>query len=129
MKIEHIAIWVCDLEKVKDFYVKYFGMECSEKYINSNKNFSSYFLSFSGASTRVEIMNRPDIVKIQGEHSSSFGLTHFSISVGDKKKVNELTDILRKDGFQIVGEPRTTGDGYYESVVEDCEGNWVEITE
>jgi len=129
MKIEHIAIWVCDLEKVKDFYVKYFGMECSEKYINSNKNFSSYFLSFSGASTRVEIMNRPDIVKIQGEHSFSFGLTHFSISVGDEKKVNELTDILRKDGFQIVGEPRTTGDGYYESVVEDCEGNRVEITE
>ncbi len=129
MKIEHIAIWVSDLEKVKDFYVKYFDMECSEKYINSVKNFSSYFLSFNGESTRIEIMNRPDIMKIQGKHSTSFGLTHFSISVGTKKKVDQLTEILRKDGFKIVGEPRTTGDGYYESVVEDCEGNWVEITE
>ena len=91
MKIEHIAIWVSDLEKVKDFYVKYFGMKCSEKYINAKKNFSSYFLSFEEASTRIEIMNRPDIVNSEGKNSSSFGLTHFSISVGGTKKVDELT--------------------------------------
>lgn len=129
MRIEHIAIWVSDLEKVKDFYVKYFDIKCSEKYINTKKNFSSYFLSFKESSTRIEIMNRSDIVEFQGRHSSSFGLTHFSISVGGNKIVDELTEILRKDGYKIVGEPRTTGDGYYESVVEDCEGNWVEITE
>lgn len=129
MKIEHIAIWVNDLDKVKDFYVKYFDMKCSKKYVNSQKKFSSFFLSFEGAFTRIEIMNRPDIVEIEGKHSSTFGLTHFSISVGGKKKVDELTEIFRKDGYIIVGEPRTTGDGYYESVVEDCEGNWVEITE
>lgn len=129
MKLEHIAIWVHDLEKVRDFYIKYFVMKCSEKYINEKNHFSSYFLSFAGESTRIEIMNRPDIVKFQGNHSVSIGLTHFSISVGEKRKVDELTEILRKDGYKIVGEPRTTGDGYYESVVEDCEGNWVEITE
>lgn len=129
MKIEHLAIWVKDLEIVKDFYTKYFGMKSSEKYTNTKKNFTSYFLSFEEATTRIEIMTRPDVIDFNGKHSISFGLTHFSISVGEKKKVDELTEILRKDGYNIVGEPRTTGDGYYESVIEDCEGNWVEITE
>jgi len=129
MKIEHLAIWVHDLEKVKEFYVKYFEMKCSEKYTNIKKNYSSYFLSFNGASTRIEIMSRPDITDLGGKHSVSFGLTHFSISVGSKRKVDKLTEQLRFDGYKIVGEPRTTGDGYYESVIEDCEGNWVEITE
>jgi lactoylglutathione lyase len=129
MRIEHLAIWVRDLEKVKEFYITYFEMKCSEKYTNIKKNFSSYFLSFEGASTRIEIMSRPDITNLSGEHSMSFGLTHFSISVGGKMKVNELTEKLRFDGYNIVGEPRTTGDGFYESVITDGEGNWVEITE
>jgi lactoylglutathione lyase len=129
MKLEHLAIWVHDLEKVREFYIKYFEMKCNEKYTNIKKNFSSYFLSFEGASTRIEIMSRPDISNFGGEHSISFGLTHFSISVGSKRKVDILTEQLRFDGYKIIGEPRTSGDGYYESVIEDIEGNWVEITE
>lgn len=129
MKIEHLAIWVKDLEKSKEFYIKYFSMQCSDKYINVKKNFTSYFLSFKGTSTRIEIMNRPDIINFGGEHSISIGLTHFSISLGSKKKVDSLTEQLRSDGYNVVGEPRTTGDGYYESVVEDCEGNHIELTE
>ncbi len=129
MKIEHLAIWTKDLEIVKEFYVKYFGMQCSDKYTNTVKNFSSYFLSFKGAKTRLEIMNRPDIKELDRKHSTSYGLTHFSISVGSKSKVDGLTERFRNDGYNIVGEPRITGDGYYESVIEDCEGNWVEITE
>ena len=129
MKIEHLAIWVKDLEAVKDFYTRYFEMKCSEKYINTKKEFSSYFLSFEGVETRIEIMNRPDINDSDGKHSLSFGLTHFSISVGSKGNVDKLTDKLRTDGYKIAGEPRTTGDGYYESIIEDCEGNQVEITE
>lgn len=129
MKIEHIAIWVKDLEAVKEFYVKYFGMQCCEKYTNLEKGFSSYFLSFKDSETRLEIMSRPDITNFNGTHAASFGLTHLSISVGNKKAVNELTEKLRNDGYTIAGEPRTTGDGYYESVIEDCEGNWIEITE
>jgi len=122
-------MWVKDLELVKNFYIKYFGMKSGDKYVNIDKNFSSYFLSFNGAETRLEIMTQPNLIDFYGKHSHSFGLTHFSISVGDKERVDELTEILRKDGYKIVGEPRTTGDGYYESVIEDCEGNWVEITE
>jgi lactoylglutathione lyase len=129
MEIEHLAIWTKDLEIVKEFYVKYFGMQCSDKYTNTVKNFSSYFLSFKGAETRLEIMNRPDIKELDRKHSTSYGLTHFSITVGSKSKVDGLTERFRNDGYNIVGEPRTTGDGYYESVIEDCEGNWVEITE
>ena len=129
MRIEHLAIWVHDLEKVKEFYIKYFEMKCGEKYTNIKKNFSSCFLSFEGASTRIEIMSQPDITDLSGKHSVFFGLTHFSISVGSKMKVDQLTEKLRFDGYKIIGEPRTTGDGYYESVIEDCEGNWVEITE
>lgn len=129
MKIDHIAIWTTDLELVKDFYVKYFKMECSDKYVNSKKKFSSYFLSFEGESTRIEIMHREDIAEVMRRNPMTPGLTHLSISVGSRDKVDILTEVLRNDGYKIAGEPRTTGDGYYESVVKDCEGNLVEITE
>jgi lactoylglutathione lyase len=128
MKIDHVAIWAHDLERLKDFYVKYFEMTCGEKYVNPNKHYSSYFLSFEGAETRIEIMQRPDIAERTEKQSATMGITHFSIALDSKDEVDSLTERLRSDGFNIVGEPRTTGDGYYESVVEDCEGNWVEIT-
>jgi len=128
MKLEHLAIWVTDLEKIKDFYVKYFGMVCGEKYHNPKKKFTSYFLSFKGAASRIELMHREDITSSESPNASSLGLTHFAISVGDKQKVDSLTETLRRDGYVVAGEPRTTGDGYYESIVEDCEGNWIEIT-
>jgi len=128
MKIDHIAIWTQDLEKVKDFYCHYFNCLCSEKYVNPKKQFSSYFISFKGQTTRIELMHRPDIATIIQKHASSIGLTHLAISVGCQTEVNRLTEQLRYDGYSIIGEPRTTGDGYYESVVEDCEGNQIEIT-
>ncbi len=128
MKIEHLAIWVKDLEKSRDFYVRYFDMDCNEKYTNSKKQFTSYFLSFKGAGTRLEIMHRPDIAEALSDQSLSLGITHFAISVGSKEKVDTLTEQLRTDGYTVTGEPRTTGDGYYESVVLDNEGNHVEIT-
>lgn len=128
MRIEHIAIWTHDLEKVKNFYIKYFNMNCGQKYENTKKHFSSYFLSFKGASTRIELMHKPEISAFFADHSRSLGLTHLAISVGSKEEVNDLTEKLRFDGYKIIGEPRTTGDGYYESIVEDCEGNLIEIT-
>lgn len=128
MKIDHIAIWVRDLEKSKGFYTQYFHMKCSEKYLNAKKGFSSYFLSFEEGA-RIEIMHRDDIQKSHKNAALIFGFTHLAISVGSKEKVDELTEQLRGNGYQISGEPRTTGDGYYESVVLDPEGNAVEITE
>ncbi len=125
MKIEHLAIWVRDLEKMRRFYEKYFDARASDHYHNTHKDFTSCFLSFTSG-CRLELMHRPDIKDtIDGEH---LGITHFAIATGSKEKVDALTEVLRKDDYIIVGEPRTTGDGYYESVVLDPEGNRVEIT-
>lgn len=125
MRIEHIAIWVSNLEKLREFYTTYFGASSNDKYHNERTGFTSYFLSFENSS-RLEIMNRPDIAG--SSPSVQFGYAHIAFSVGSKEKVLELTEQLRKDGYSVVGEPRTTGDGYFESVVKDPEGNLVEIT-
>ncbi len=128
MKIEHLAIWVNDLEKMKDFYQKYFNASAGEKYHNPTKNFTSYFLSFEEG-CRLELMHRPDIPINKNEKINQYlGIIHFAVCVGSKEKVNALTEKLREDGFTIQGEPRTTGDGYYESVVLDPEDNFIEIT-
>lgn len=129
MKIDHIAIWTRDLDKVKDFYVRYFGAVCNDKYVNPQKKFSSYFLSFEGETTRIELMHNPDIGERERNDVFAPGLTHLAISAGSRQNVDRLTEQLRTDGYRVLGEPRVTGDGYYESVVEDCEGNRIEITE
>ena len=128
MKIEHLAIWVQDLEAMRDFFLKYFDSTCGEKYINPITGFVSYFIVFGENKTRLEIMTRQDIALTEGRRGFSMGLSHFAISTGGKDKVNGLTERLRKDGFTIFSEPRTTGDGYYESVVLDPEGNYLEIS-
>ena len=126
MKIEHIAVWAKDIEKLKNFYVSYFGMNSNEMYHNKNTGFRSYFLSFQGESARIEIMNRDDVK--ESALKEMLGLAHFAISVGSKEKVDELALTMEKDGFIIASKPRTTGDGYYECAVLDPEGNKVEIT-
>ncbi|HEY9046654.1 MAG TPA: VOC family protein [Ohtaekwangia sp.] len=129
MKIDHLALWVTDLEKMKVFYQKYFQATSGEKYFNPKKNFESYFLSFENG-CRLEIMKMPGIPVSENDIYRQFtGLIHFAISTGSKQTVDHLTEQLRADGYEIVGEPRTTGDGYYESVVLDPEGNRIEITE
>jgi lactoylglutathione lyase len=128
MKIEHIALWVKDLERQKEFYQKYFNAVVGEKYVNSKKNFESYFLSFD-TGPRLEIMTRADIVKNPNTADTQhYGLIHFAVSVGSKEKVDKLTQQLKQDGYPLLDGPRTTGDGYYESVIMDAEGNRIEIT-
>lgn len=126
MKIEHLAIWVDDLEQMKDWYCQSFAMIAGDKYENIAKGFSSYFLSFASG-TRIELMKRSGITESPKPRGMASGLAHFAISVGSKEKVNQLTSDFRTQGISIIGEPRTTGDGYYESVIEDPEGNWIEI--
>src|SRR5688500_8454158 len=111
MRIHHIALWVRDLEKMRLFYEKYFQAKSGEKYHNPKKNFHSYFLDFSD-DCRLELMYRPDIEDFPKKELTGF--THLALSTGSKEKVDALTELLRRDGYAIVGEPRTTGDGYYE---------------
>jgi lactoylglutathione lyase len=126
MKIDHLAIWVQDLERMKAFYSKYFTCESSDKYINPDKAFSSYFLSFDNG-CRLELMHRDD-VDPKRTSQESIGLAHFAVSVGSEEKVNTLSQVLQKDGYAIIDGPRTTGDGYYECVILDHEKNRIAFT-
>lgn len=128
MKIEHIALWVQDLEAMSGFYLKYFDVRSGEKYINPRTQFASYFILFGEGGARLELMTRPDIEWSGINRGFTMGLAHFAISVGGKDRVDALTERLRNDHYTIFSEPRTTGDGYYESVVLDPEGNLLEIT-
>ena len=129
MRIDHIAIWTKQLEKMRHFYEHYFKGKSGDKYINPRKNFESYFVHFDGGS-RLELMEKLEVdSKLHDDIENYLGITHFAFSTGNKKDVDELTEQLRSDGYQVIGEPRTTGDGYYESVIRDPDGNKVEITE
>ncbi len=120
MRIEHVALWADDIERSREFYCKYFGAVSNEKYVNAVKGFESYFLSFeSGA--RLEIMRKSGM-------AAAPSMSHIAFSAGSEEAVDALTEKLRNDGYEIAGEPRTTGDGYYESVILDPEGNIIEIT-
>jgi lactoylglutathione lyase len=128
MKIEHLAIYVKDLERMRSFYETWFQAKAGEKYFNPAKNFQSYFLSFENG-CRLELMHQPQVPDNQNVvEKQNLGLIHFAVSVGSEELVNALTEELRAAGSRIVGEPRWTGDGYYESVVLDPEGNRIEIT-
>ena len=125
MKIEHLAMWVNDLEGIKSFYERYFGAKAGELYHNPKKQFRSYFLSFESG-PRLELMSKVGIDEPSA--TQRLGLAHLAMAVGSRERVNELTEELRRAGYRIEGEPRTTGDGYYESVIADPEGNLVEVT-
>lgn len=128
MKIEHLAIWTNNLETLKTFYIRFFGASSNEKYYNPNKQFSSYFLSFSDGA-RLELMQMPGITSNgNGTAQQYTGLIHFAVSTGSKEKVDALTEDIRQAGYAVLGEPRWTGDGYYESVIADPENNRIEIT-
>lgn len=129
MKIHHIAIWAKDIEKMKAFYIRYFNCTSGNKYINHAKLFESYFLDFENG-TRLEIMSIPQLKENSEQKKEIYaGINHFAISTGSQDSVNELTEKLKNDGYTIMSHPRRTGDGYFESVVLDPEGNRIEITE
>ncbi|MDE5569111.1 MAG: VOC family protein [Ruminococcus sp.] len=115
MRIEHIAMYVNDLYSARDFFVKYFGAVSNNVYYNVKTGFRSFFLSFDDG-TRIEIMNKPEVKDIKKELNQT-GYIHIAFSVGSKEKVNTITERLKADGYEVISEPRTTGDGYYESCV------------
>ena len=128
MKIEHVALWTDDIERLVAFYGSYFGALPSDTYVNAAKGFQSRFLSFDGGA-RLELMRSTTIAPIRHEPAAQrMGLTHLALSVGSEQRVDELTTRLRDDGYPILDGPRRTRDGYYESVALDPDGNRIEIT-
>ena len=126
MRIEHIAMYVNDLEAARDFFVRFLGAEANGGYHNKTTDFRSYFLTFDGGA-RLEIMTRPNMADPE-KHPARTGYIHIAFSLGSREAVDTLTAELRSAGYEVVSGPRTTGDGYYESCVVAIEGNQIELT-
>ena len=127
MKIEHIAMYVNDLEAARDFFVQYIGGTSNAGYHNPKTDFRSFFITFDDGS-RLELMNKPELTDAPKAPNRT-GYIHIAFSVGSKERVDELTETLHKAGYEVLSGPRTTGDGYYESCIVGIEGNQIEITE
>ena len=126
MTIDHIAMYVKDLEKARDFFVKYLEGKSNDGYHNRTTDFRSYFITFEDGA-RLELMTRPELE--DGDQALlRAGYIHIAFRVGSKEKVDLLTERFKKDGFEVISDPRTTGDGYYESCIVGIEGNQIEIT-
>lgn len=125
MHIDHIALWTNNLERMKSFYLTYFECTSNEKYVNEAKKYASYFITFQSG-TRIELMTRTDIN--EKTYHQMLGYAHIAINMGSEEKVNELTKKMQASGIDVESQPRTTGDGYYESVIRDPEGNRIELT-
>lgn len=126
MRIDHIAMYVNDLEKAREFFVKYFNAVSNDGYHNKTTDFRSYFLTFEDGA-RLEIMNKPGMCDVPKDLART-GYAHIAFSFGSKEAVDELTARLKSDGYEVFSGPRTTGDGYYESCVVGLEGNLIELT-
>lgn len=126
MKIEHVALYVKDIEKAKIFFTQYLGGTANAIYHNKKTNFQSYFITFEDGA-RLEIMTRPDL-QDHDPNVVSTGYAHLAFSVGSQEEVDRLSKVLDQAGYPILNGPRTTGDGYYESVIASVEGWPIEIT-
>ena len=127
MKLDHLAMYVEDLEGAKEFFIRFFAAETNEEYYNPQTGLRTYFLSFTGGS-RLEIMTRPGLLP-GGQEQIFTGYTHLAFSAGSRDRVDQLTKELAENGYEVLSGPRLTGDGYYESCICGPEGNQIEITE
>lgn len=129
MTIDHVAIWTTDLERLKDYYTRYFGGKANEKYINREKLFESYFISFD-TGARLELMQRQDIPENLNDREvkQHRGIIHISFRMESMELVVEKSKELAKIGFRILRGPRKTGDGYFEFETLDPDGNRIEVS-
>ena len=129
MRLEHLAIWTPRLETLRDFYVRHLGCIASPRYVSQSHPFRSCFLTLPEGGARIELMEQPGLgAAPTGAAPDRTGLAHFALSLGSEEQVRACTERLRAAGVRVASEPRHTGDGYYESVVLDPDGNRIELT-
>ena len=126
MLIDHVALYVHDLEAARAFFIQYLGARSNEGYHNPKTGLRTYFLSFEDGA-RLELMEKPGLADLP-KRPDRTGYAHVAFTVGGPDKVDALTEVLRADGYEVVSGPRTTGDGYYESCIVGVEGSLIEIT-
>lgn len=125
MKIAHIALWTRQLEQQARFWVSFFDGEINEKYCSqTNPGFESFFVKI-GDNIAIELMTKPGLVALTADNNHT-GWVHLAISVGGAENVDRLAKRADAQGI-LVPPPRTTGDGYYEAVLKDPDGNLIEI--
>jgi len=128
VQIEHVGIMTRNMERLTLFYQTYFGATSGARYVNPSSGLQSRFLTI-GSGVRLELMQTPSAEQAHSsEHRVPSGYAHLAISVGPQAEVDQLTNRLQRDGYQVLDGPRWTGDGYYESKVLDPDGNLIEIT-
>lgn len=125
MLLDHVALYVKDLEGSRRFFETYFGGMAGNKYLNPKTGLETYFLSFQKDGTRLELMRRPQVSK--SSRGLETGYAHISFRLDTREGVDAMTNRLRQDGFAVVSGPRVTGDGYYESCIQDAEENQIEL--
>ena len=131
VRIEHMAVWTADLERLRAFYERYFGARAGARYASTARpGFASYFLTFPDGGARLELMTLDVAGDAAGDAPAGrdLGYAHLTVTVGSTGAVDALVGRLRADGVRVRSGPRRTGDGYYEAVVEDPDGNEVELT-
>lgn len=128
MILEHVAVWTNQIERLREYYTKYFHGVSNAKYVNEKKGFESYFISF-GSGARLELMSRPNIpVNLNDPQAQYTGIIHLAFGVETMDAVDLKCEELKADGFQILSGPRKTGDGYYEFETLDPDNNRIEVT-
>jgi lactoylglutathione lyase len=126
LRVEHVGLWVRNLEQMRDFYVAELGGRTGPLYENARTGFRSYFVSF-GSGARLELMSRPLDQAAEPAGSEAFGYAHVAFRLDSREAVEDAVDRLEAAGVVVLGRPRVTGDGYYEAVVRDPEGNCIEL--
>ena len=125
MKIAHIALWTRQLEQQARFWVAFFDGEINEKYCSqTTPGFESFFVRI-GDDIAIELMTKPGLTALTADNNHT-GWVHLAITVGGAENVDRLAKRAAEQDI-LVSAPRTTGDGYYEAVIKDPDGNLIEI--
>ncbi|ANS41390.1 VOC family protein [Serratia inhibens] len=126
MKIAHVALWTRDIDAQVAFWQCYFNGVAGEEYVSRNRpGFVSRFVSLA-CGPQLEIMRLPDLLPAE-QTNERVGWAHIALSVGDEGQVDLLAQRARQEGI-LQAPPRWTGDGFYEAIIRDPDGNAIEIT-